>query len=72
MFEDVRIERSLIILLSKTDQDILKQSKYADHEEKIIRKLALEKLHRQRLKKQYVAVRLLQYYFLFNKCLIQF
>ena len=46
MFEDVRHERSLILLLSVTGRDIIKQSKYTDHEIKILKKLALEKLHR--------------------------
>ena len=32
MFEDVRLERSLILLLSLTDSDILKQSKFTDDE----------------------------------------
>ena len=32
MFEDVRYERSLILLLPITDPDILKQSKFQDHE----------------------------------------
>ena len=43
MFEDVRHERSLLLLLSLTDPDIMKQSKYTDHEIEIIRNLALEK-----------------------------
>ena len=32
MFEDVRHERSLIFLLSRTDPDKLKQANFADHE----------------------------------------
>ena len=32
MFEDVRHERSLILLLSLTDPDVLKQSKFTDDE----------------------------------------
>ena len=59
MFEDVRHERSLILLLSLTDPDILKQSKFADHEIKIMKNLALEKLHTENLK-QYVAASLLE------------
>ena len=47
MFEDVRHERSLIILLSLTDPDILRQSKFTDHEISILKDLALEKFHRQ-------------------------
>ena len=46
MFEDVRHERSLILLLSLTDSDFLKQSKFTDDEINIIKNLALEKLHR--------------------------
>ena len=67
MFEDVRHERSLILLLSSTDPDILKHSKLTYHEMKILKKLALEKLHRQRKLKKYVAVQLLEKYFLFIK-----
>ena len=58
MFEDVRHERSLILLLSLTDPDILKQSKFTDYEIEIIKNLALEKLHRQRILKEYHAVSL--------------
>ena len=60
MFEDVRHERSLILLLSLTDPDILKQSKFTDDEIKIIKNLALEKLHRQRILKEYHAVSLFE------------
>ena len=31
MFEDIRHERSLMLLLSLTDPDILKQSKFTDN-----------------------------------------
>ena len=48
IFEDVRHERSLILLLSIVEPDILKQSKVLDHEIEIIKNIALEKLHRQR------------------------
>ena len=60
VFEDVRHERSLILLLSLTDPDILKQSKFTDDEINIIKSLALEKLHRQRILKEYRAVSLLE------------
>ena len=60
IFEDVRHERSLILLLSLTDPDILKQSKFTDNEINIIKNLALEKLHRQRILKEYHAVSLLE------------
>ena len=56
MFEDVRHERSLILLLSSIDSDFLKQSKFTDDEMNIIKILALEILHRQRVLKEYVAV----------------
>ena len=58
LFDDVRHERSLILLLSLTDPDILKQSKFTDDEIEIIKNLALEKLHRQRILKEYHAVSL--------------
>ena len=60
IFEDVRHERSLILLLSLTDPDILKQSKFTDDEINIIKNLALEKLHRQRILKEYHAISLLE------------
>ena len=63
MFEDVRHERSLTILLSVTDPDVLKQPKFTDDEINIIKNLALEKLHRQRLLKEYVAIVLLEKHF---------
>ena len=62
-FEDVRHERSLILLLSLTDPDILKQTKFTDDEIKIIKNLALEKLHRQRILKEYVAASLSEKHF---------
>ena len=60
MFEDVRNERSLILLLSLTDPDMLKQPKFTDDEVNIIKKLALEKLHRQRILKEPIAMDLLE------------
>ena len=60
LFEDVRHERSLILLLSLTDPYILKQSKFTDVEIEIIKNLALEKLHRQRILKEYHDVSLLE------------
>ena len=60
IFEDVRHERSLILLLSLTDSDILKQSKFTDHEIEIIKNIALEKLHRQRNLKEIIALDLLE------------
>ena len=40
--EDVRHERSLILLLSIVEPDILRQSKFLDHEIEIIKKVTLE------------------------------
>ena len=67
LFEDIRHERSLILLLSLTDPDILKQSKFTNDEKNIIKNLALEKLHRQRILKEYFAVSILEEYFRLNK-----
>ena len=60
VFEDVRHERSLILLLSLTDPDILEQSKFTDDEIEIIKNLDLEKLHRQRILKEHNAMNLLE------------
>ena len=60
LFEDVRHELSLILLLSLTDPDILKQSKFTDNEIEIIKNLAPEKLHRQRILKEHIAMDLLE------------
>ena len=60
IFEDIRHERSLILLLSLTDSDILKQSKFTGDEIEIIKNLALEKLHRQRILKEHIAMDLLE------------
>ena len=56
MFEDIRHERSLILILSLTDPDILRQSKFTDVEIEIIKNLALEKLRGQRILKEHVAM----------------
>ena len=58
LFEGVRHERSLILKLSLTDPDILKQSKFTDDEKNIMKNLALEKLHRQKFSKEYFALQL--------------
>ena len=60
IFEDVRRERSLILLLSIVEPDILIQSKFLDHEIEIIKNIALEKLHRQRNLKETLARDLLE------------
>ena len=59
MSRGVRQERSLILIFSLTDPDILKQSNFADHEINIFKNFALEKLHRQRIIKKEVAFALL-------------
>ena len=60
LFEDIRHERSLILLLSLTDPDVMKQKQFTDDEIEILEKLALEKLHRQRILKELVAMDLLE------------
>ena len=60
MFEDIRHELLLIILLSPTDSDCLRKSKFTDHEMKIVNTLALEIFHRHKKLKDYVAVSLLE------------
>ena len=60
MFEDLKHERSLILLLSLTDPDLVKPSKLTDIELNIIKKLALEKLPRKISLKDYFALHLLE------------
>ena len=60
IFEDIRHERSFILLLSLVESSILKQSKFTDHEVDIIKNLALENLHRQRILKEHIAMDLLE------------
>ena len=60
IFEDIRHERSLILLLCLVEPSILSQSKFTDHEIDIIKNIALEKLHRQKNLKEIVALDLLE------------
>ena len=60
MFEDIRHEGSLILLLLLTDPDILRQSTFTDDEIEITKNPALEKLYRQRILKERVAMDLLE------------
>ena len=60
IFEDIRHERSLILLLSLTEPDMLKQSKFNDHEIEIIKNIALEKILRQKNLKEIVGLDLLE------------
>ena len=63
IFEDVLHERSLILLLSIVKPDILRQSKFLDHEIEINKNITLEKLHRQRNLKEIFAWELLEQQF---------
>ena len=60
IFEDIRYEGSLNLLLSLVELSILSQSKFTDHEIDIIKNIALEKLHRQRNLKEIIALDLLE------------
>ena len=43
-----------------TDPNILKEAKFTDHEINLLKNLAFEKLHRQRISKKDVAIALLE------------
>ena len=60
LFEDIRYERSMIILLSLIEKDISKQRKITDDEINFIKDIALNKIHRQRILKEINAVDLLE------------
>ena len=60
IFEAVRHERSLILLLSIVEPDILRQSNFLAHEIVMIKNIALEKLHRQRNLKEIFPLELLE------------
>ena len=60
IFEDVRHERSLILLLSIVEPDRLRQSKFLGHEIEIFKNIALENLHRQLNLKEISALDLLE------------
>ena len=60
LFEDIRYERGLILLLSLVEPDILKQSKFTNDEIEIIKNIALDKIHRQRILKEIKAMDLLE------------
>ena len=59
IFEHIRYERCLILLLGLVESSILKQSKLTDEEINIIKDIALQKLHRQRNLKEIIALDLL-------------
>ena len=54
------LDRNLILLLNLVEPDILKRTKFTGHEIDIIKNIALEKLHRQRLLKETIAMDLLE------------
>ena len=60
IFEDIRHERSLILLLSLVESDILRQSKFLDHEIESFKNIALENLNKQRNLKEIIAMDLLE------------
>ena len=60
IFEDVRHERSLILLLSLVELDIIRQSKFLHHEIEVIKSIALGRIHRQRNLKEIIALDLLE------------
>ena len=55
MFEDIRRERSLIVIQSLKDERILKQSRFTDHEF-IEKKTCFRKNIWPKISKRYVAV----------------
>ena len=59
LFENVRFERMLILALSLTDEGILNQVGFTENEIKIIKDIALQKVHRQRSLKKYKAIEIL-------------
>ena len=63
IFEDIRHERCLTLLLSLVEPNMLHQSKFTDHEIEIKKNLALEKIHRQKNLKEIIALELLEKHF---------
>ena len=47
LFEDVRMERSLVLYLALTDENVLKQVGYPISHIMVLKNIALEKLKRQ-------------------------
>ena len=60
LFGKIYYESSLIFLLLLRDPDMLIQSKFTDNEVEITKNLAPEKLHRQRILKERIAIDLLE------------
>ena len=62
LFEDGRHENLLIIILSIINSEV-----FPNHEVNVIKNLAVEKIHRQIILKEYVALHLLEKKSLFIK-----
>ena len=60
IFEDVRHERSLILLLRLVEPSIIKQVNFTDHEIDFNNYIALQKLHQQRNLTETIALGLLE------------
>ena len=60
LFEDIRYERSLILLLIIRKPEILKQFKFTDDEVSIIKDIAPEQIFRPRNPKDYTVMDLLE------------
>ena len=67
MFGKIRQENSLTLNLVLTDLGELKQSKFTDQQININKMLAQKILHRQKCLKEYFALQILEWFFLFNK-----
>ena len=60
MSESIVFERSLLLILSLTEQVVIKQSIFTDHETNIKKILLLENLYRVKMSKQYVALQIMK------------
>ena len=60
LFEYIRYERSLVLVLNRVEPDISKQTKFTDSQGSIMKDMALEKIFRQRNLKEYFAMDLLE------------
>ena len=56
LFQIIYYERLIKLVLSLTDPDILRESKFTNHEIDIMKNLAPEKVRRQRTLKEYIAL----------------
>ena len=60
LFEDIRYQGSLSLLIPLPDPDILKQSRFIGDETNILKNLAFENLHRQKRLNEYFALQILE------------